>query len=297
MKQINFFIFLILLFFLAGTAKADEIKINAGLLPSVWYSSLNISNNDQISIYTGMQNHSNLSFSFDATLYVDGLATSSSNYVSKPDTLIEIEKKWDAVSGTHSIQIKVDNIKALSSLATGTISINSLILSETDKNNVSVKQTITLDDITSTITQIASNTVTTINNVANALADNVEQLKKPISNNDINNNDTQVSVSTSNDPPSIQVTSTTTTKNNITKNSNKLSGTISSSTSSSSEVLKDQLDNNGNQLATVLGSLLDNKIFDSIYNQIIDFLSLAIRNWVLTLGILLTLFLVGKFII
>ncbi len=46
-----------LFFIFAGTAFAQYEKINAGILPSTWYSEVNILENQNVKVFAGIQNH------------------------------------------------------------------------------------------------------------------------------------------------------------------------------------------------------------------------------------------------
>jgi len=275
-------------------AEANDIKINAGVLPSIWYSSLNISKNDLVKIYSGIQNHSNVAFSFTANMYIDDKPVTKTNIISSPNTLLEIMVPWVATAGSHTIQLKINNITSLNKVATTSIIANSLLSSESDRVTISVNQNITADDIKTKITQLAVDAVDNLDNVADDLANNIESLKKTVladgsvvKNSSATKSDSEV-ISGSN---KFQDKNLTATINGSSNNNTKVSAS-----SSATEESKNILTGGGNQLATVVASILDSKIFASIYNQVLSFVIIMIKNWKITLFIVLALIVIIKFV-
>lgn len=294
-KRLSIIIAILFLTLVAGSAEATDIKINAGVLPSIWYSSLNISKNDQINIYGGIQNHSDIGFSFTAIIFIDGTSTFSSNFISNPGTLVEIAGPWKATVGSHTVQLKISNVVSLNKISTSTIGTDSLLVSESNSATISVTQVFTYSDMEKTVSGLAATALGAIDSVATSLADNIESLKKPILDGD--------KTATSGITSSRKLANSKTKSQNNIKNKDPLT--------SISDILKEkaglslnpannkkdqnQSIGNENQLAIVAASIMDSQIFTSIYNKVIDFLSLMVKNWGITLFVILAIVVIMKF--
>lgn len=255
----------------AGSAYASDTKINAGILPSVWYSTTNPSAGDNIEIYGGIQNHSEFTLSLEAVFYVDGIQSSIISFTSNPKTLIEISGPWTAANGSHSIQIKIEKASSQSS---STISTDSLLSSESDKETLSVSNPITLQDIKDTVLNLATSTVNSIDIAANNLADKIESYKEPVS------DASSASQNVSSDA----------------QGTDKLSVSGSPAKVSASKQNLSSKSNTGG-VASVLSAVKNSNIFKTIFNSIMDFLALAARHWALSLSAIVVLFVLIKFMI
>ena len=246
---------------------AQSVKINAGILPSVWFSSLNVQDKENIKIYGGIQNHSSLSFSGVASILVDNAEKSKVDFVSDAGSLIEIGDVWNSTGGTHSAQIKIISAKAMSNSSPG-FSTSSLLLAESDKVSFSVEKIITADDVKNTAKDIALSVVNGIDNVANTLADKVELLKKP---------DQNVSVTKA------------TSKNQSASIKTADKGT----TYTGGKVLGAET----KYQATSNTGIFKYPFVTSAYNMLIDFLSMIIRNWQITLFVIIILYILIRYFV
>jgi hypothetical protein len=262
------FLFISLAFLgLTTNAVASNIKINAGVLPVIWYSSTDIYDKDSISIFGGIQNHSDIDFSGTAVVYVDGNENSKSPFISKSDSLVEINSHWIASLGSHDIQIKVSDVKTSSNIATGTFGIDSLLSAESNKVSLSVGQHITIEDIKTKAVDAAVNTVQAIDKITNNLADKIESLKKP----EIGSDAGLINSS------------------NITN----LTG-IATAVKSIGKVLGAETKY---QPTSTKNTLLNSKIGTTIYNKVLDFLSLIVRNWKISIFVIVALILIFRLLI
>ncbi len=172
----------------AQTASSTQ-TINAEILSNVWYSTTTINEKDTINIYAGFQNHSDKNLSGTALFYVDDLEINKVKFDSNSKSLIKLETPYTAVSGNHSVQVKILEIHSASDAS---ISVSSLQAFESEKKSLNVKYQITTEKVVNTATNIANNVVNTIDKYASNLANTVEDLKTPVE----NTNQNQVSSST-----------------------------------------------------------------------------------------------------
>ncbi len=257
MKKILFSAAILIFGFSSFTAFASNIKINASILPSVWYSSANVFAGDSIKIFSAVQNHSDLSFNGQAVLYIDDVQNSKTSFVSKPDNLLEINFPWKSIKGKHTIQIKIIEISNLDTNSTSTLGVDSLISSDSNKASLSVGEHVTFNDVKTTALNTASAVVNSIDKAANNLADKIEDLKKPTSTDEI--------------------ASSVSSKNLPVKSTVKIV--------------------NAQQKATGTGGVLNSKIGKSVYNTVLDFLSSIVRNWKISIFVIIALFLIVKFML
>ena len=250
--------------FAIQSANASSVKINAGVLSNIWYSATNIYDNDSIKIFGAVQNHSDKSISLIAKIYIDDLPALKTNFISNPDTIIEVSGPWKAVFGNHTVQLKITGIEDLNKAATNTLTIDSLLSSESNKVNLFVAKNITLNSLKDQTTEVATNILDSINKVANNLADKIEELKKP--------------------PSTSEVALSAQVKNSSVKNSEE---------KSNGEVLG--AETKYQSPASVLSAITNSKIGISVYNMLIDFLSAIVKNWEITLFIIIILIILVKF--
>jgi len=253
MKKTILTIFLISLIFSAKVSLAQAEQINAGVLPSVWYSAITINDQDSIKIYGAIRNNSTTSFSGTASFIVDDELNSKVNFTSEKNSLIEINSPWKATNGRHSVQIRITNIN--------NVSTSSLISFESDNVNLSINKKITIEDVKNTAEKVALSVVDTIDKYTSVFADKIEDFKKPVSETlfpKTSTNTTSVnSVSKANDKPTGRVLGIDTTYNE---------GTVK-------------------------------KVGNTIYNKILDFLSMIVRHWIFTISIIIILVLIIKYLI
>lgn len=263
-KKSLFILCLVLSLFSFQKVFAETVKINAGVLPSIWYSSFDINDQDSIKIFGGIQNHSDTGFSGTATIFVDSKENTKTNFISKPDSLVEISGAWTAVSGNHSIKMTITSISPLASASNSTFGTSSLLSFESDEARLFVKQKITLADVQNTATKVAIGVVDSIDKLANTLADNIEEFKKPV--------------------PS-ENGSTVASQNTVSDKSASPMGKVLGAETQYKE-----------SVATSTG-FMNSKVGVSIFNKILDFLSMIVRNWKITLFVVIALVLIIRFMI
>jgi len=265
MKKIVFYFLIITVFFVAKPVFADDVKINAGILPSIWYSTLHIATDNQVDIYGGIQNHSDTGFSFIATLYIDDTPTNTTEATSNPDTLIEIRSPWTASVGVHTIQLKITNITRLPDSATTAIGTDSLLSSESNKTTVTVNQNISVNTIEDTVAQFASSTLADITQTGQNIT--------------INNIETVALQSASSTIQAIDTIADTI--SNTLENAKQKNSTSSQNTHLITDTNNAQKQSASN-FAAAMSSVTNSPIWISFYNGIITALSWLVKNWKIT---------------
>lgn len=165
--------------FVSAQTSSTTIPINAEILSNVWYSTNIINEKDTINIYVGFQNHSDKNLSGTAGFYVDDLEINKVKFDSNPKSLIKLETPYTAVSGNHSVQVRITEIHSNSDAS---ISVNNLEALESEKKGLNVKYQITTEVVLDKASDIASIVVNNIDKYASTLADTVEGLKTPVEN-------------------------------------------------------------------------------------------------------------------
>ena len=113
----------------AQVSSSTEL-INAEILTNIWYSTTTVSENDNISIYAGFQNHSTKNLSLTAGFFVDDIQISKADYVASPKSLIKLETKYTAIRGSHTSQIKILDIAEVGGSTISKLSIENLLSKE-----------------------------------------------------------------------------------------------------------------------------------------------------------------------
>ncbi|MFZ2049148.1 MAG: hypothetical protein WAV25_02550 [Minisyncoccia bacterium] len=162
----------------AQSTPSSSTRINARILPTIWYSSLSIKEGDKIKIYSGLQNNSGVDISGTVSFYIDNNKVASDTFVSKSESLKDVSINWVAEPGTHEVQVKI-----VPSLPADKI----LISTETDVSKISVERIITQEVIQESIMNTATLVVDKVDQAANALADKVISLKSPTMNTSVTN--------------------------------------------------------------------------------------------------------------
>ncbi len=155
----------------AQDASSTPTKINARILPTVWYSTLSVNDGDSIKIYSAIQNNSGINFTGNATFYVDDKEISKVPFSSTVDNLKDISTSWLANPGDHSIQVKI---------STSLSADKTLVSYETDKSTVSITRKITPEVVQEVAMNTANSIVSNTDNLATALADKIESYKNPV---------------------------------------------------------------------------------------------------------------------
>lgn len=165
---------LILSFFLSAcvfgfgsSAYAADEKINAGLIPSVWYSVPAVYENEDIKIYAGFQNHSSSTFSGNAIFLVDGVKVGEASFSSSPETLIELASAWKAVPGSHKILV---------SIASATVPLDALLVAETEEHDLKVKKRTGVEAAVDKAIEVANAVIENVGKAADSLNEKLESL-------------------------------------------------------------------------------------------------------------------------
>ena len=144
-------------------------KINAQILPTVWYSNLSIEDGSTTRIFAGIQNDSGVDFSGIANFFVDGNEINTKKFSSPDGELMAVYTDWVAVPGSHEVYVKV---------STTSLPADKILLSyESEKSKISVSRKITPEVIKQVIFDNANVIVSSIDNVTSNLADKIESLK------------------------------------------------------------------------------------------------------------------------
>jgi hypothetical protein len=275
----TFFIILIVFCFTTTKTLAAETQINAGLLKNIWYSKTDVYEGDKLKIFSGIYNQSDTSFSGTAVFYADNEEIFKDNFISKPETLVEVSGSLVASSSRISIKVKISDIKILNSTASSTVSSDYLLSSETDSSTISINKKITLEEVKNTVTEVASNIVTAIDEKAATLSDSILALKK-----------TEVTtVDTSNAGKIIE-------KENLGQ-INGISTTTSLISKVIGEVLGAETQYNEAGESGIWSQIKNSKFGVSVYNYFLDFLSLVVRFWKISLFVIIAIILIIKFLV
>jgi hypothetical protein len=189
-KKLSFFIITLCISFFpfnsfAQTASSTPVKINARILPTIWYSTLSVNDGDSIRIYAGIQNNSGVNFSGTAIFYVDDEEISKKAFTSEKDSLKDVDVNWVANPGTHSVEVKI---------STNLSSSKELVSYDSDKSHISITRKVTLEEVKETAITTASNIVDKVDELASGLAQKIESLKQPTGSvsNDIKNSESSL---------------------------------------------------------------------------------------------------------
>ena len=143
-------------------------KINARILPTIWYSSLLVNDGDSIEIYAAIQNNSGIDFSGTAEFIVDGQNISQSNFSSTDGILKDLFTKWVAIPGTHTVEVDIS-----ANLPPG----KELVSYASDKSSISIIRSVSAAAVQQTVVNAATTVINNTDVAANNLADKVESMK------------------------------------------------------------------------------------------------------------------------
>ncbi|MFA6570605.1 MAG: hypothetical protein WCT77_05150 [Bacteroidota bacterium] len=238
----------------AQEATSSPIKINARILPTVWYSSLSVNDGDSIKIYAGIQNNSGINFTGTALFLVDDKEISKVPFSSTADSLKDVSANWVADPGSHNVQVKIST-----SLSSDKI----LVSYESDKSAISITRKITSEVVGDTALNTANSIVAKADDIASVLADKIESFKKLVSSDNTGVGSNSSSGSTGN------------IGNRTTIDSN--GGVLGTSTGPIT-------DSSGKGLSKM----------DSVFNMAMDLLVFLIRHWIWTLSGMVVIYLIFK---
>ncbi len=176
----KFLILLFVIFFASfgTTLHAQEISpaLNAGVVSDIWYSPTTVYEGDQVKIYSGVYNSSEVRITGKASYFIDAEEIQKVPFVSDPKSLVQIEAHWTATSGDHKIQIKI---------ATSTKSLSKI---ESNEAELSVQRRITKESLQRDATNFLTKTVEVIDPYAQKLAGNIEELGNSLNTSDTDKN-------------------------------------------------------------------------------------------------------------
>lgn len=143
-------------------------KINAQILPTIWYSSLDAKEGDKLRIYAGIQNNSGLQFSGSVMFYVDDAKIGEVPFTSESETLKEISAEWTAILGKHLFQAKLQ-----AKLPEG----KAFLSSESDKTSFEISEPLTLEKVQADALKTLLAVEEKIDEAAKVFADKLESMK------------------------------------------------------------------------------------------------------------------------
>ncbi|MDP2641938.1 MAG: hypothetical protein Q8P21_01440 [bacterium] len=155
---------------LVSAEEAVKEKINARVLPTVWFSSLEVIEGDKVKVYAGIQNNSGIDFSGLVIFYADDTEIGRTSFDSRSDSLIEVSVGWTAKEGRFSFQAKVET----------TLPGEKALLSyESEKAVLLVSRTLTLAEVKEDTKNILSAVAEKVDEAAVSFAQKLESFKKP----------------------------------------------------------------------------------------------------------------------
>ena len=279
--KINFLSVVLLasLFSFAGFALASDTQINAGLLSDIWFSKLEIQNNDPVSIYGSFQNTSGKNLTGEVSFWVNDKKLEKKSFNAEDNKVVKLETSWVAEVGDFDIKITVDNLKADSvDVATTSLIKKEALL------KIKINRKIDIQYIQEVGTNVYNDTVKVINKVVDSANQSLETVKV---------RETSSSGSTA--------------KNSIAgSGSGAVGGAVSGSVDSSGggetgsvkgiQYSKDQVDklNNANSgtkkdISGAVVTDLKNRPLDALWNFGISILQFILKYWQISLAVLLAL--------
>ena len=279
--KINFLSVVLLasLFSFAGFALASDTQINAGLLSDIWFSKLEIQNNDPVSIYGSFQNTSGKNLTGEVSFWVNDKKLEKKSFNAEDNKVVKLETSWVAEVGDFDIKITVDNLKADSvDVATTSLIKKEALL------KIKINRKIDIQYIQEVVTNVYNDTVKVINKVVDSANQSLETVKV---------RETSSSGSTA--------------KNSIAgSGSGAVGGAVSGSVDSSGggetgsvkgiQYSKDQVDklNNANSgtkkdISGAVVTDLKNRPLDALWNFGISILQFILKYWQISLAVLLAL--------
>jgi hypothetical protein len=165
------FLFL-MAFTFSNIALADDGKINAGLLSDIWFSKLELKNDDKVSIYGSFQNTSGKTITGEAVFYINDKEIDKEKFSVEDGKVTKIETSWTTETGDFDIKIIVDNLKIDGS----DISPNSLIKKES-LIKIKITRKIDVEYVKEIGTNVYKDTVKVINKVVNDTSNSLETIK------------------------------------------------------------------------------------------------------------------------
>lgn len=161
------FIIFLLLFPVWVDAQAN---VNAGVVPALWYSQIEVYEGDEIRIYGAIQNHSNVRFKGEAIFLLDGVELSRTNFSSSPGELVEVESKaWIAVKGEYKTELRIEKLSP---------QVNAISLSSGEVE-LEVKNKITFEEVKQTAAEAFSEAEDRGDAISEVLAEKILSYQRP----------------------------------------------------------------------------------------------------------------------
>lgn len=256
------FVSLILFFsFYLSTYAFD--KINAGLLPNIWYSELDIKDGDDIKIIGAFQNQSDQEITITVDMNVGSSTIKQRTLTSLPDSINEISTRWKVVPGSNTISINISEAKF--EKPTDTLGLESLIRTMVD-DKISIINKIELSEVKEKVFEVAMNTIEKADVLAQNVAEKIEGLKKE---------EKVVKEIT----PEIQA-NIVNTKGNISTDSDESGSVLGAMTEFSSDVAE---------------NIKNSSIWTTIYNFLLDILMWLVIHWKIVLFVITVLIILIRF--
>ncbi len=151
-------------------------KINARLLPTLWFSSLTAKEGDSVKVYAAIQNNSGINFSGAVIFSADNAEIGKVSFSSPTDSLKEISVVWRAIAGgKHTFRAVVST-----DLSSGT----ELVSSESGEASFDISRKITLEEVKENAGEIVNTIKEKVDELASTFADKLESTKNPITSNE-----------------------------------------------------------------------------------------------------------------
>lgn len=285
------FVFIVSLFSFASFVLASD-QINAGLLSDIWFSKLEIQNNDSVSIYGSFQNTSGKKIDGEVSFWVNDKELEKKNFNVEDNQVAKLESSWVAEVGDFDIKIVVNNLKV-----DGVDVATSSLLKNTALLKIKINRKIDIQYIKEVGTNVYNDTVKVINKVVDSANQSLETVKV---------RDTSSTGSGSSGSGSVQKSVSNSASGTV---SGSIGGSIDNSGGGESgsvkgiQYSKEQVDklNNANSGGKngVSGSVvtdLKNRPLDALWNFAISALQFILKYWQISSGVLLALIIYFYFI-
>jgi len=265
-------------------------KINAKILPTVWYSTLSVGDGDSVQIFSVLQNNSGISFDGTVTFFVDDKEILSKSFSSADGSLKELSANWVAVPGDHNVKVSVSSL----SIPTGKV----LGSYESEVSKISITRKITAEVVQQAILNTANSVVSGADALAKSLSGSIESLK-------INGGQVAGTNTGSKQTSPAVVAGDSSSQNNLTTSADGVGGKIGSVLgTSTSNTVSNRKSKGGakNGSGISAGGASSTSSADGIkgpliyiYNMLVDLLALLVWQWKWTLAGIVVLILALNF--
>lgn len=151
--------------------EAVKEKINARILPTIWFSSLTTKEGESVKVYAAIQNNSGINFSGAITFYTDDIEIKKVSFSSPSDFLKEVSVVWQASAGKHTFRATVSADLPLD---------KELISYKSDETNLDISHELTLEEAKEQAGEIIDTVTEKVDELTSIFADKLESTKKPI---------------------------------------------------------------------------------------------------------------------